>query len=142
MPVRGPAHYHVIEGDFIKQEMLLKWSENHGETPLAQTPMRKTTARPERWIVSDESTRGFDRRQVVFGDLPTRVDGIPIELPFDIGDKNVRFADIHRADESRRCRTRSRIPSKSAGCNGVAGRSAAVSNHASSSGVISTVVCC
>lgn len=69
---------------------------------------------------------------------------IPLELPLHVADEGIRFCgrSSYFTAEVIRDRTRCRMASKSFGVSGVTACSAAFSNQASSSGVISKGMCC
>ena len=72
-------------------------------------------------MLAQQPAGGFNGIEVTVGYFPARLDQVPIELAFNIGNEIVRLADTHAPEEGLRLRARCRIPSKSALVSGVAG---------------------
>ena len=119
MPVHGPAHQHFVAENFVKQHMFLERRRDDEESPVAKARMGETALRTELRMLSEEMTGRFHGSEITFCDVPTRIDGVPLELVFDVGNEVVRLADVHAAEDFVRARTRSRMASKSALVNGV-----------------------
>lgn len=98
--------------------------------------MREGASRPEQGILTQKVASSLDSGEVTIGNLPASVDGIPLDLLFDIRNEIARLMDTHGAVEPVRTRTRSRMAVKSLLVRGVLGLSADSNNQASSSGVI------
>ena len=93
-------------------------------------------------VLFQKSNGGFDSRDVEFRYFPSGIDGVPLKLPFHVRDEIVGLEHAHVAEDFKRDRTRSRMPSKSFAVSGVTGLSAASSSQASNSGVIANGFCC
>ena len=119
--MHGTAHYHVIAGHFVEEDVLFEGTVHDEETPIAQARMSEVAARPKLRVLAEELAGGGHGIKVAFGHFPARVDCIPLELPLHVRDEIVGLVDAHEAEDFVRARTRSRIPSKSARVSGVTG---------------------
>jgi len=134
--VHRPAHDGLFAHDLVEEHVLVEGAEDYEEAPVAEARMPEATPWPKLRMLAQKAASGFNRSEVAIRDLPTGVDGLPLELLLNVRDEFVRLADTHDAGEPVRERTRLRSASKSLLVSGVVGLSADSSNQLSSSGVI------
>jgi hypothetical protein len=48
--------------------------------------------------VAKQPAGGLYRHEIAIRDLPAGIDRVPFELPLNVGDKVVRFPDVHALD--------------------------------------------
>ena len=142
MAMHGSTHHDFAGADFVKKDVFFKRAKNKKKAPVAQARVSKAAARPKSGMPPQKLAGGLHGVKIMIGQLPASIGDIPIELPFNVGDEIVRFADVHVVAHLTRARARSRMPVKSAAVSGVAGLSAASSNQASRSDVTAKGLAC
>jgi len=142
MPMHGPTHHDFAGENFVKEDMPFERTENEKETPVVQPRVGKAAVWTKRRMLPEELASRLHRVEIKIGHFPTRIQHIPLKLPFNVGNELVRLADVHAAGVWTRVRTRSRMPRKSAAASGETGLSAASNNQASNSGDTTKGLCC
>src|SRR5580658_7842824 len=96
--------------------------------------MRKLRTWSDQWMSFKQFTGSFDSLKIAIGNFPICVYKIPLELLFHVRNKCFGLANAHAVED---LWARWRMAAKSALVSGLAGLSAASSNHDSNSGVTS-----
>jgi hypothetical protein len=95
LPVHGPTKHQFVSQHFVEQDMFVERPKQEEEAPFAQAGVSQSAARPKVRALAKQLAGGLYRREVAIRDLPTGIDRVPFELALNVGDKVVRFPDVH-----------------------------------------------
>jgi len=84
MSVHGAAQQNVIAVRFIEEDVLLEWAKHDDEPPVAKTRMGKSGAWTKPRMLGEQVASSFDCSEVLFRDVPARIDRIPLKLAFHV----------------------------------------------------------